>query len=108
MLAGGCAFFSAMASAQTWQFEPSFFAEETLTDNVSLAPSDRAKTDLITELTPGFVVRETGARSSLSGSVRLPILLYLETGGQNNKLLPQATISGRIEAIEKFLYVEGA
>ncbi|HEX8011832.1 MAG TPA: TIGR03016 family PEP-CTERM system-associated outer membrane protein [Casimicrobiaceae bacterium] len=108
MLAGGCALFTATACAQTWQFQPSGAIRETLTDNVNLAPSDRARTDLVTQITPGFTVSEQGGRTSLSGNVRVPILLYARTGGENDKVLPEGNLKGRIEAVEDFLFVEGA
>jgi|SRR5690349_95729 len=108
MLAGGCAFVTATTCAQTWHFQPSAGVRETLTDNVNLEPSDRARSDLVTELIPGFTVNEKGARTSFSGSVRVPILLYARTGGENNKVLPEANLRGTIEALEKFFYIEGA
>jgi uncharacterized protein (PEP-CTERM system associated) len=108
MLAGGCALFTATACGQTWHFQPSAAVEETLTNNVNLQPSGSAKGDLVTEITPGFTVSEKGARTSLTGSVRVPILVYINTGGQNNKALPEANLTGRFEALEKFLFIEGA
>ena len=108
MLAGGCALFTATVCAQTWHFQPSAAVKETLTDNVDLEPSDRATGDLVTEITPGFTVNEKGARTSLSGSVRVPILLYDKTGGRNNKVLPEGNLTGRIEALEKLFFIEGA
>jgi uncharacterized protein (PEP-CTERM system associated) len=53
-------------------------------------------------------VNEKGARASLTGDLEVPILLYARTGGQNNAVLPQGSLTGRVEALEKFLYVEGA
>ena len=108
MLAGGCALFTATACGQTWHFQPSAAVEETLTNNVNLQPSGSARTDLVTEITPGFTVSEKSARTSLTGTVRVPILLYINTGGQNNKVLPEANLTGRFEALEKFFFIEGA
>jgi uncharacterized protein (PEP-CTERM system associated) len=108
MLAGGCALFTATACAQTWHFQPSAAVKETLTDNVNLDPSDRARGDLVTEITPGFSVNEKGELTSLSGSVRVPIFLYVETGAKNDKILPEANLTGRIEALEKLFFIEGA
>jgi len=120
MLAGGCALVTATACAQTYRFSPSaankpvagivptIGLEEVLTDNVNLAPSGSAEGDLVTVLTPGVRVNEKGARASLTGELELPILLYARTGGQNNTVLPQGSLTGQIEALEKLLYIEGA
>lgn len=108
MLAGGCALLTATACAQTWHFQASAGIRETLTDNVNLEPSDFAHSDLVSELIPGFTVNEKGARSDFSGSVRVPILFYVRTGAKNNKVLPEANLRGRIEAVENLFFVEGA
>jgi uncharacterized protein (PEP-CTERM system associated) len=107
MLAGGCVLLTSAACAQTWHFIPGARLEETLTDNVNLAPSDRAKADLVTEITPELAVVEKGARTSLEGSVRVPLLIYARTGATNNKAYPEADLTGTVEAIERFLYVDG-
>jgi len=108
MLAGGCALLTATACAQTWHFQATAGLRETLTDNVNLEPSDLARGDLVSELIPGFTVNEKGSRTDLSGSVRVPILFYARTGGKNNKVLPEANVRGRIEAVENLFFVEGA
>ena len=108
MLAGGCALLTATACAQNWHFQGSAGVLETLTDNVNLEASDQARADLVSELIPGFTVSEKGARSDFSGSVRVPILLYARTGGRNDKVLPEANLRGRIEAVENYFFVEGA
>jgi uncharacterized protein (PEP-CTERM system associated) len=38
----------------------------------------------------------------------LPILLYARTGSENNAVTPQASVLGRVEAIPRFFFVEGA
>ena len=119
MLAGGCALVTATASAQTYRFSPSanqpitgivptIGLEEMLTNNVNLAPSGSAETDLVTVLTPGLKVNEKGPRASLSGEIDVPILLYLRTGSQNNTVLPEGNLTGQVEALEKFFYIEDA
>src|SRR5258706_10284370 len=120
MLAGGCALVTATACAQTYRFapgggakpvagiEPTIGVQEVLTDNVNLAPSGSKEGDLVTVLIPGLRLNEKSARASLTGTVNLPILLYARTGGQNNDVLPDANLIGNVEALEKFLYIEGA
>ena len=107
MLAG-CALLSANACAESWRIQPSILLEEVLTDNVNLAPSGSAKGDLVTQLTPALRINETGPRSSFAGFVEAPILIYARTGSDNNRIFPEASLLGNVEAVEKFFYVEGA
>jgi uncharacterized protein (PEP-CTERM system associated) len=97
-----------VARTRTWQIQPTFSIEETLTNNVDLAPSESRRGDLVTQITPGFRVVEKGARTSLEGSVSLPILLYVNTGAENNSVYPQVSLLGNAELIERFFFVDAA
>ena len=81
---------------------------ETLTNNVGLASSGSRQADLITELVPQIAVTERGAHSSLSGTFAAPTLLYARTGGKNDKVYPNVGLLGDVEALQHFLFVEGA
>jgi uncharacterized protein (PEP-CTERM system associated) len=98
---------TSMAGAQTFRFVPSVGITETLTSNVDLAPASSAKSDLISSFTPGFNISEQGAHTKLSGDVSLPILIYARTGSENDRVLPQVNLSGNIEAVDKWFYVDG-
>jgi uncharacterized protein (PEP-CTERM system associated) len=80
---------------------------ETLTNNVGLANSGSRQADLITELVPQIAVTERGAHSSLFGAFAAPILLYARTS-QNDKVYPNVSLLGDLEALQHFLFVEGA
>ncbi len=86
---------------------PSVSWESTLTDNVNLAPSDQRTSDWINQLTPSIRFNETGAHTKLSGSLSLPVLLYARTT-QNNYVAPEANVTGTLEAIEKFLFIDAS
>jgi len=94
--------------AEQWRFEPTISVEETLTNNVNLDPNDTRRGDLVSQLTPGFSVRETGAHTSLAGFVTLPILLYVRTGSQNNKVEPNINLLGNWEVVDKVFFVDGS
>ncbi len=94
--------------ADSFRIVPTFGIQETLTNNVNLAPSGSARGDLVTQISPGFTVNETGGRVSLTGSVSAPILLYVNTGAENNQVFVQANLTGSVEAVEKFFFIEGA
>jgi len=99
---------TASAHSETWRFEPWVRVEETLTNNVNLDPNATRRGDLVTQLTPGFRVAETGAHTSLIGTVSLPILLYARTGSENNSVEPQVNLLGKWELVEHFFFIEGS
>jgi uncharacterized protein (PEP-CTERM system associated) len=99
---------AASAHAEQWRFEPWLGVEETFTNNVNLQPNAARRGDWVSQLTPGFRVRETGAHTSLLGYVSLPILLYARTGGENNRVDPQISLLGNWEVAERFFFVESA
>ncbi|MBV8665083.1 MAG: TIGR03016 family PEP-CTERM system-associated outer membrane protein [Burkholderiaceae bacterium] len=63
---------SALAAASVChaelQFTPTVTLNETYTDNVSLASDALAKSELITEVTPGFTMQDNSARLKLSAN----------------------------------------
>lgn len=100
------------ASPQTSQPTSPYVASvsllETLTNNVNLSPSGSTQGDLVTQLTPSLSVVEKGARTSLNASIAAPILLYARTASENNQAYAQAAVTGTVEAVEKFFFVDGA
>jgi uncharacterized protein (PEP-CTERM system associated) len=108
--AGGCLFvsFISCAVAETWHFEPTFGLQETLTNNVNLTPSATREGDLVSQITPGFVVSEKGAHTSLFGSVAVPVLLYVKTPAENNTAYAQVNLIGKSELADRFFFIDGA
>jgi uncharacterized protein (PEP-CTERM system associated) len=98
---------ASMAGAQTVRVVPSLAITETLTSNVNLAPSSSAKSDLISSFAPAFSVSEQSARTRLTGDVSMPILIYARTGSGNDTVVPQVNLTGNIEALDKWLYIDG-
>ena len=100
--------FTTPSLGQTWRITPLFGVEETLTNNVQLEPNGVRRGDLVTQLTPGFRVLGTGARSRLEGTVELPTLLYARLGSENNRVEPQINLVGKWEAVERFFFVDAS
>ena len=98
---------AASSAAQNWRVEPAFSAQETLTNNVNLVTSDSRRSDWVTQLTPSLRVTEKGARTSLVGSVSLPVLLDARTGIETNTAYPSADLLGDMALVENWLHVEG-
>ena len=108
MLSGLSLFSSPTVEADTFRAVPSVTVQETLTNNVDLAPSPNTRADLITQITPSISINETGGRTRLSGSVSLPTVFYARTGSQNNSVYGQANLTGNVEAVDKFFFIDGA
>ena len=95
------------AAAQSWRVESAISAQETVTNNVNLAPNDSRKSDWVTELTPSLRVTEKGARTSLAAFLSVPVAVYARTGSENNNAYPSADVLGDIALIENWFHVEG-
>jgi len=84
--------------ADTFRIEPSIGISETLTNNVNLAPSGSARSDLVSQLTPTLSINEGGGRTRLTGSLSMPIVLYARSGAENNQVYAQAALNGTVDA----------
>jgi len=97
------------APRRTTIFTPTIGVEETFTSNANF---DRGittpKADIVTTISPGFLLNYRSARANFGGSVTLPVFIYARTGGDNNRVLPQANLGGVIEAWERFFYIDGS
>jgi uncharacterized protein (PEP-CTERM system associated) len=78
------------------------------TTNVGLSAAGGSQDDLVTTITPSFYARATSARASFTGQVSVPVVLYARTGGDNNSVYPSANLSGTVEAVDNFFYIDGA
>lgn len=99
---------TAVPRAQGWRVSPTVAVDLTLTNNVNLDPAATARSDFVTQISPGVQISGRSARAELAGSISVPIVLYARTGSENNQVVPQVNLLGRLEAIEKFFFVEAA
>jgi uncharacterized protein (PEP-CTERM system associated) len=101
VLIGACA---SPVMAQRWTIEPGVSSQLTWTSN-SLLGTGSAQDDTVFELRPRVTIRGEGARLQVAGSVALNGITYLGHT-QASRALPQADLTARLEAIERWLYVE--
>jgi len=94
-------------TGQTLRIQTSVSGELTWTDNVNLVATDR-RSDFVFQVVPRLVVQEKGPNTSLSANISAPILLYANTGGQNNRILPEASVTGTVQLYPRLLYVDGS
>lgn len=76
-----------------WQITPRISVGTTFSDNIRLAPSDEAESDLVLQVDPGVSVRKQGGRLELRFDYTAQGLLYTQQGETklNNKLLGSGT-----------------
>jgi len=93
------------AWSQTWKISPSLGLQETITNNVELSPPATRQSDFVTQITPGLIFSERGARTKLDGVVSVPVLLYVRTGAENDSVYPSANILGDVAIVQDFFHV---
>jgi uncharacterized protein (PEP-CTERM system associated) len=88
--------------------EPWVSARFTASDNAGLGlGTSSSGPDFITDVTAGLRVRAEGARLSLVGTVSAEGFAYARHT-QPNEIIPTVDLTGRWEAIERFLFVDAA
>jgi len=102
-----CCIAAAPALAENWRTSASASATGTYTNNVDYAPQGQATGDFATTLSATFNIHGEGARVRLDGSIGASWLLYASQT-QNNSIAPNVNLAGRVEAIEKFAFVEAS
>lgn len=90
--------------AQRWTLEPSINTQLTWTNNSLLGTGD-VQDDTILEIRPRLKILGEGARLRVSGSIALNGLTYLN-GTQSSRVLPEGDLNARLEAVERWLYIE--
>jgi uncharacterized protein (PEP-CTERM system associated) len=91
--------------AVTGHLTPSLSIRETLTDNVDLSANHKVR-DWISDVAPGLLFDGATARSKWTFDYQRHELIYGRDAARNNaqNLL---TTSGTLEAVDKWLYVDG-
>ena len=106
LIAGiGCVVAAGPALAENWRLSASAGATETYTSNANYSVRELAQGDFVTSFTGALQIDGEGARLKVNGSIGGTVTLY---AGQteNNSFAPQVNLSGTLEAIEKFAYLD--
>lgn len=90
------------------RFTPSVAANLTWTNNVDLAPKETRESDFVLTLIPALAVDYDAPRAFVRGYVAVPILLYANTGGENNEVRPLVDLAGRLEVVKDRFFVEAS
>src|SRR5665213_2023169 len=103
--AGASTGVAATTETNNWRFVPDISVRETATDNVDQSADKRG--DFITEIIPGIRIDGNGARVKLHLDYRMDNLIYARQSSKNN-LQNALDANGSVEAIEKFLFIDGS
>ncbi len=82
--------------------------ELTWTNNVDLQPRNERHSDFVFQITPGLRVDYQSARARLNGYIGAPIVLYARTGGDSNSVMPLVDLSGNVEVVKDFFFIDAA
>jgi uncharacterized protein (PEP-CTERM system associated) len=104
LAAMGCVFAATPVLAENWKIAASAGVTETYTTNANYVPG-RSDPDFVTSVGATLSINGDGARLKLNGSIGATELLYARHT-ENNSFAPQVNLTGLLEAIEKFAYVE--
>jgi uncharacterized protein (PEP-CTERM system associated) len=94
------------ASAAEWRVTPSLAVRETYTDNVRLTSSEKARSDFITDISPGISVTGTSPRLKLRASYAPHYIKYLNDP-QGSTLAQRFEGSTNAELVEQLFYFDG-
>ena len=101
-----CVALAASAHADNWRIGSSASITETYTTNVNYSGAGKDEGDFATTVGAGLTINGQGARVRLNGSIGASGVLYVNDS-ENNSFAPSVNLSGNVEAIEKFLYIDG-
>ncbi len=91
----------------TSRFSASASATETYTSNVNFDPGGQAESDFVTLITGTVSFDRQAARLKLRGSLGATEVIHAN-GNNGNSFAPTADITGTLEAIENFFFVDAS
>ena len=104
LMATSASLVPSIACAQRWGVETGVRSQLTWSSNPELGSAD-GRDDVIFNLAPYLAVRAEGARLRLNGSAALNGVASAH-GTQPNRLLPEADLNARLEAVERFFFID--
>lgn len=92
--------------AAEWKIETSLDLKETYSDNITLAPRGNEKSDLVTQITPGISLTETGPRLKVNAHYAMQNLFYAE-GTSGNTINHMLNANANAELVDNLLFMDG-
>jgi uncharacterized protein (PEP-CTERM system associated) len=95
---------AANAAAASWTVRPEITLRETYTDNAFIG-SGTPRSDWVTQVTPGIRIDGRGPRLTANLSY-FPSAVFYARNSEGNDVINNLDAFGRLEAVEKFFFVE--
>ncbi len=95
----------ALGAISNWRIEPRIQVRETYSDNIGLARSNAAKSEFVTEISPGISIRSSAARSRIDVNYSLNKLLYARDRDRDT-LNHQLRAVGDFELVNDLIYLD--
>ena len=91
--------------ADNWRITSSASATETYTSNVNYGSQGSNQGDFVTSVSGALHIDGVGPRARLNGTIAATGLLYAGQS-EHNSIAPTVNLTGNVEAIEKFFYID--
>jgi len=96
-----------VVEAASWRFSPSLELAETYSDNITLRPAGKERSDYVTEVAPGFGLSADGRRLDLALNYRWRGLYYARDN-ERNSAYHQLGASMSSILVNNLLFVDGS
>lgn len=93
------------AHAQKWSVESGVGAQLTWSSNPELGTTNAVSNDTVLDVKPHIAIRAEGARLKVVGTAALNAITSAN-GTVASRVLPEADITARLDAISRFLYID--
>ena len=98
--------FPLSGTAAEWRVTPTLSVQETYTDNVALTPAESAKSDFVTDLSPGINVAASGRGLKFNANYAYQYLNYAH-GGKGDTGYNRLNAAGNIELARDLFAIDG-
>jgi uncharacterized protein (PEP-CTERM system associated) len=96
----------ASCHATDWKFIPSASLTETFTDNVNLQSDAQARTQWVTDATPGFALLANGPRLKLAASGQWHLFAYSNKQPETRDHQGQYQLDAKAKVIDELLFLD--
>lgn len=102
VLSGCCLMFVSWNAVGKWDISPELTLQELYSSNIDLMPSGYRQTELVTEVAPSLLIRNTSQKSPIEAFYRAQGVHYSQDK-RNDKIYHQGLISGQPQLLKDHL-----
>ncbi len=94
-------------SANSWRIVPTLDVRQIFTDNINLAPSDRAHSQFLTDVSPGVTVSHKGRRLLVDGIYQMHLYANAHDEYGTRRSSTNMRANAKAELIDDMLFIDG-